>query len=95
MLEVAQSALVRIRTDLFTKMQKLPVRFYDTNSNGDLMSRFTNDVDTIEVTYLNGKRTPTLESRVSRDTLGIEYRMYHDFGINIIDWRGMSYNPGK
>ena len=28
-------------------MQKLPVRFYDTNSNGDLMSRFTNDVDTI------------------------------------------------
>lgn len=54
-----------------------------------------NDVDTIEVTYLNGKRTPTLESRVSWDTLGIEYRMYHDFGINIIDWRGMSYNPGK
>ena len=47
MLEVAQSALVRIRTDLFTKMQKLPMRFYDTNSNGDLMSRFTNDVDTI------------------------------------------------
>ena len=47
MLEVAQSALVRIRTDLFTKMQKLPIRFYDTNSNGDLMSRFTNDVDTI------------------------------------------------
>ena len=47
MLEVAQSALVRIRTDLFTKMQRLPVRFYDTHSNGDLMSRFTNDVDTI------------------------------------------------
>jgi len=47
MLEVAQNALVRIRADLFTKMQKLPVRFYDTNSNGDLMSRFTNDVDTI------------------------------------------------
>lgn len=54
-----------------------------------------NDVDTIEVTYLNGKRTPTLESRVSWDTLGIEYRMFHDFGINIIDYRGMSYNPGK
>ena len=28
-------------------MQKLPVRFYDTNNNGDLMSRFTNDVDTV------------------------------------------------
>lgn len=47
MLSVAQNALQRIREDLFTKMQQLPVRFYDTNSNGDLMSRFTNDVDTI------------------------------------------------
>lgn len=47
MLTVAQHALSRIRNDLFGKMQELPVRFYDTNSNGDLMSRFTNDVDTI------------------------------------------------
>lgn len=47
MLTVAQNALQKIRDDLFRKMQKLPVRFYDTNSNGDLMSRFTNDVDTI------------------------------------------------
>lgn len=47
MLTVAQNALVKIREDLFTKMQKLPVKFYDTNNNGDLMSRFTNDVDTI------------------------------------------------
>lgn len=47
MLTVAQRALKRIRNDLFGKMQELPVRFYDTNSNGDLMSRFTNDVDTI------------------------------------------------
>lgn len=54
-----------------------------------------NEADGIEVTYLNGKRTPTLESKVSWDTLGIEYRMFHDFGINIIDYRGMSYNPGK
>lgn len=47
MLTVAQNALQRIREELFTKMQKLPVRFYDTHNNGDLMSRFTNDVDTI------------------------------------------------
>jgi len=53
------------------------------------------DVDTIEVTYLNGKRTPTLESKVSWDTLGIEWRMYHDFGINVVDYRGMAYNQGK
>ncbi len=47
MLTIAQHALRRIRNDLFARMQELPVRFYDTNSNGDLMSRFTNDVDTI------------------------------------------------
>lgn len=47
MLTIAQNALQRIREDLFVKLQKLPLRFYDTNSNGDLMSRFTNDVDTI------------------------------------------------
>lgn len=47
MLTVAQNALEKIRNQLFEKMQSLPVRFYDTNSNGDLMSRFTNDVDTI------------------------------------------------
>lgn len=47
MVNIAQGALLKIRTDLFEKMQKLPVKFYDTNANGDLMSRFTNDVDTI------------------------------------------------
>ena len=47
MLRVAQNSLQKIRDDLFARMQKLPVRFYDTNNNGDLMSRFTNDVDTV------------------------------------------------
>ncbi len=47
MLTVAQNALQRLRNDLFAKLQMLPVRYYDTNSNGDIMSRFTNDVDTI------------------------------------------------
>ena len=47
MLTVAQNALQKIRNDLFTKMQKLPISYYDTHNNGDLMSRYTNDVDTI------------------------------------------------
>ena len=45
MLQVAQNALQRLREELFNHMQTLPLRFYDTGSNGDLMSRFTNDVD--------------------------------------------------
>lgn len=47
MLEVAQKTLEKLRNDLFSKVQKMPLRFFDTNNHGDLMSRFTNDVDAI------------------------------------------------
>lgn len=47
MLNISQNALQKIRDDLFKKMQKLPVRFFDTHSHGELMSRFTNDVDAV------------------------------------------------
>ena len=47
MMSVSQKAVKEIRKDLFNKVQKLPVRFFDTNNHGDIMSRFTNDVDSI------------------------------------------------
>lgn len=47
MLDVSQSAIKRLRADLFEKMQKLPVKFFDTNTTGQIMSRYTNDMDTI------------------------------------------------
>ena len=47
MIGVSQRALKSIRNDLFRKLQKLPVRYFDTHTTGDVMSRFTNDVDTI------------------------------------------------
>ncbi|WP_249028901.1 ABC transporter ATP-binding protein [Tannockella kyphosi] len=47
MLEIAQNSLARLREDLFEKMQQLPIRFFDHHQNGDLMSRFTNDVDIV------------------------------------------------
>lgn len=47
MLEIAQNSLAKLRSDLYLSMQKLPLRFYDRNKNGDLMSKFTNDVDVI------------------------------------------------
>lgn len=47
MIWVSQSVLKNIRDDLFRKLQNLPVRYYDTHSNGELMSRFMNDVDAI------------------------------------------------
>lgn len=47
MIGVSQRAMIRIRQDLFHHIQDLPVRYFDTNSTGDIMSRFTNDIDTI------------------------------------------------
>ena len=47
MISVSQGTLKRIREHLFRKVQKLPVRYFDTTPTGDIMSRFTNDVDII------------------------------------------------
>ena len=47
MVSISQNAIHKIRGDLFNKMQKLSIRFFDQNSYGELMSRYTNDVDTI------------------------------------------------
>lgn len=47
MLLISRSAIEDIRNKLFLKVQKLPVKFYDTNSKGEVMSRFSNDVDNI------------------------------------------------
>ena len=47
MVGISQISVERIRNDLFHKMEELPIRFYDNESNGELMSRFTNDIDNI------------------------------------------------
>ena len=47
MLSISTRALFRIRKDLFNSMERLPVRFFDTHTHGELMSLYTNDVDTI------------------------------------------------
>ncbi|MCR5796493.1 MAG: ABC transporter ATP-binding protein/permease [Eubacterium sp.] len=47
MIKVSQRALKTIRKELFDHIQTLPVRFFDTNPTGDVMSRFTNDVDSV------------------------------------------------
>ena len=47
MIGVSQNAIQKLRNDLFQKVQKLPVRFFDTTNHGEVMSRFTNDVDAI------------------------------------------------
>jgi len=47
MIRVSQNALVKIREDLFRKIQRLPLKYHDTHTHGDIMSRFTNDLDAV------------------------------------------------
>lgn len=52
MLSVTLGAIEKLRNDLFSKVETLPVRDFDRDSNGEIMSRFTNDIDNID-TMLN------------------------------------------
>lgn len=47
MVTIAQGALKKIRDDMFEKMQRLPIRAFDTRTHGDIMSLYTNDTDTL------------------------------------------------
>ena len=47
MVYVGQGTMRRIRIDLFTHMESLPIKYFDTHAHGDIMSIYTNDVDTL------------------------------------------------
>ncbi|MCR5187775.1 MAG: ABC transporter ATP-binding protein/permease [Treponema sp.] len=47
MLYISTNLLFNVRTDLFNRLEKLPIKFYDAHTHGELMSRFTNDTDAL------------------------------------------------
>lgn len=53
MVQISQNALVKIRKDLFSKIQKLPVKYHDTHTHGEIMSRFTNDLESVGEMFNN------------------------------------------
>ena len=58
MIYVSQGSLLRIRKQIFSTMEKLPISYFDTHAHGDIMSIYTNDVDTLR--QLIGQSIPTL-----------------------------------
>ncbi|MCR4675638.1 MAG: ABC transporter ATP-binding protein/permease [Sphaerochaetaceae bacterium] len=64
MAEVSQGTLRNLRNDMFCKMEKLPIKYFDTNPHGEIMSTYTNDTDSIR--ELIGRCIPALiESTLS------------------------------
>ena len=64
MLSISQNSIKKIRKDLFDKLQKLPVKYFDSHPTGELMSRFTNDIDNIDM-MLNNSLTSIVSGVVS------------------------------
>ena len=64
MVTVSQNATERLRNDLFRKLQHLPVRYFDANTTGELMSRFTNDIDAID-NMINSTVTSLISGAIS------------------------------
>lgn len=64
MIAVSQNAIEKLRNDLFTKLQGLPVRYFDSHATGELMSRFTNDIDNID-TMINSTVTSLVSGVIS------------------------------
>ena len=54
MVHISQKTSYALRRDLFAKMQTLPLRYFDTHTHGELMSRYTNDIETITEIMNNG-----------------------------------------
>lgn len=64
MLTASQGSIEKLRNDLFSHLQTLPIRYFDTNTTGEVMSRFTNDVDNID-TMLNHSLTSMFSGLVT------------------------------
>ena len=47
MVSISQGVLKKIRDEMFAKMEKLPIKYFDTHTHGDIMSHYTNDTDTL------------------------------------------------
>lgn len=58
MAKITQGFLNKLRCEMFEKMQNLPIRYFDTNKHGDIMSRYTNDIDTLR--QLVSQALPTI-----------------------------------
>lgn len=54
MIRISNRALNNIRHDLFNRLEDLPIKYFDTHTHGEIMSRFTNDVDTVREAMSQG-----------------------------------------
>ncbi len=87
MVGLSQRTVYKLRSRLFSHMQKLPVSFYDKRQHGELMSRMTNDIETISQTL----NTSFIQFTTSIVTISASFfeRIYRRDGIRAGDRQGL------
>ena len=82
MVLVSQRTVAALRQDLFDKLQELPLRYFDTHLSGDLMSRFTNDIDTVSEMVNNSFANVLSNSLTFLCTIGM--LLYLNWALTLI-----------
>lgn len=79
---ITQGYLNKMRCDMFEKMQCLPIRYFDTNRHGDIMSRYTNDIDTLR--QLISQAFPTILRAGIVVISVLVIMMYYSFWLTVV-----------
>ena len=82
MMYIAQGTLRKLRDEMFEKMQRLPLRFFDANPHGDLMSLYTNDVDTMR--QLLSQTIPQIISSFITLVIAIVFMLYYSVTLTLV-----------
>lgn len=82
MMYIAQGTLKRMRDEMFSKMQYLPLKFFDTHTHGDLMSLYTNDVDTMR--QLLSQTIPQIISSLLSLLFVFAFMLYFSFTLTLL-----------
>ena len=82
MATVTQGLLYHLRTDMFAKMQTLPIKYFDTHAHGDIMSTYTNDTDATR--QLVGQSLPTLISSLLTLITTVVLMLSYSFWLSIV-----------
>ena len=82
MVTIAQGILKKVRDEMFAKMQRLPIKYFDTHQHGDLMSRYTSDTDTLR--QMLGQSIPQIFSSVLSTLAVIIAMLYTSWQLSLI-----------
>ncbi len=79
---VTQGMLYHIREEMFSKMQKLPIKYFDTHAHGDIMSNYTNDTDAVR--QIIGQSMPNLFSNALTLILSVALMLTYSFWLSLV-----------